>query len=143
PGNGAAATLTVAGQGGMRPAWNLIARLDRKAARTLIFSTPRSGWFTCAAERGSGLAAWLALARWMAAERRGHNLEFLATSGHEYIYLGGEKYLAERAPKPANTRLWTHIGASFAARDWHELAGGLRPLPGVDPQRVLTATADI
>jgi hypothetical protein len=36
-----------------------------------------------------------------------------------------------------------HIGASAAARDWHELPGGLRPLPSADSQRVLTATADI
>jgi hypothetical protein len=142
-GSGSAATLTVDGRGGRRPAWNLIGRLDRKADQTLVMSTPRSGWFTCAAERGSGLAAWLALAHWLAAERRKVNDEVLATSGHEYIYLGGEKYLSEKAPPPARTRLWTHIGASLAARDWHELGGGLRPLPSVDPQRVLTATADI
>jgi hypothetical protein len=36
-----------------------------------------------------------------------------------------------------------HIGASAAARDWHELGPVLRPLPSADSQRVLTATADI
>ena len=70
------------------------------------------------------------------------NLEFIATSGHEYIYLGGEQYLEHHAPKPADTRMWVHIGASAAARDWHEL-GGLRPLPSADAQRVLTATPDL
>jgi hypothetical protein len=141
---GGTATLTVDGEGGRRPAWNLIARLDRKAARTLILSTPRSGWFTCVGERGSGLAAWLSLAHWLAAEQRGVNLELLATSGHEYIYLGGERYLKEKAPPPEKTALWVHIGASVAARDWHDLLGrALRPLPSADPQRVLTATADI
>lgn len=140
---GGTATLTVDGKGGYRPAWNLIGRLDRKAAKTLILSTPRSGWFTCAAERGSGLAAWLSLAHWLAATPHGVNLELLATSGHEYIYLGGETYLAEKAPKPAKTKAWVHIGASLAARDWHELAAEPRPLPSADPQRVLTATADI
>lgn len=144
--DGRPAKLIVDGRGGgaaRRPAFNLIGRLDRKAAKTLIVSTPRSGWFTCAAERGSGLAVWLALAHWLGRTNHGVNLEFLATSGHEYEYVGGERYLAERAPKPAHTRMWVHIGASLAARDWHELGPRLLPLPSADSQRVLTATPDV
>jgi hypothetical protein len=143
---GRAARLVVDGKGGggaRRPAFNLVGRLDRNAPKTLIVSTPRSGWFTCAAERGSGLAVWLALAHWLARGDHGVNLEFLATSGHEYEYVGGERYLAERAPKPAQTRMWVHIGASLAARDWHELGPRLFPLPSADSQRVLTATGDV
>jgi hypothetical protein len=140
---GRPATLVVDGVGGDRPASNLIARLDRKAAKTLVVSTPRSGWFGCAAERGSGLAVWLALAHWLARAKVGVNVELLATSGHEYDYLGGEHYLAEAAPKPQQTKLWVHIGASAAARDWHEIGPTLRPLPSADPQRVLTATPDV
>ena len=139
---GQAATLTVDATPGRRPAYNLIARLDRGAAKTLIVTTPRSGWFTCAAERGAGVAVWLSLARWLASARPGVNLEFVATSGHEYIYLGGEEYLKHHAPKPADTRMWVHVGASAAARDWHELAT-LRPLPSPDAQRVLTATPEV
>lgn len=140
---GRPATLVLDGQAGRRPAFNLVGRLDRKAPATLVVSTPRSGWFTCAAERGSGLAVWLWLAQRLARADLGVNLEFLATSGHEYEYLGGERYLAEAAPAPAATRLWVHIGASAAARDWHELGRALLPLPSADSQRVLTATADI
>jgi hypothetical protein len=66
----------------------------------------------------------------------------LAASGHEYDYLGGEHYLTE-APRPDRTRLWMHIGASAAARDWHELGPRLAPLPSADSQRVLTASADV
>jgi len=139
---GAAGTLIVDGQGGRRGAFNVIARRDRKAAKTVILSTPRSGWFTCAAERGSGLVVWLSLARWLSQTDHGVNVELLATSGHEYEYLGGEYYLAQ-APKPAATKAWIHIGASAAARDWHELGPRLLPLPSADSQRVLTATADI
>ena len=139
---GQGATLVVDATSGRRPAYNLIGRLDRGAAKTLIVTTPRSGWFTCAAERGSGLAVWLSLAEWLAGETRPVNLEFVCTSGHEYIYLGGEEYLEHKAPKPEVTRMWVHIGASAAARDWHELAT-LRPLPSADPQRVLTATPEV
>lgn len=140
------ATLTLDGRGGRgerRPAFNLTARLDRGAAKTLVISTPRSGWFGCAAERGSGLAVWLWLAQALAKTNLGVNIALLATSGHEYEYLGGERYLAELAPKPDATRLWVHIGASAAARDWHELGPGLLPLPSAESQRVLTATADV
>jgi hypothetical protein len=142
---GQTATLTLDGDGGgaaRRQAWNLIARLDRGALQTLVISTPRSGWFTCAAERGSGLAVWLWLAKWLARTRPGVNVELLATSGHEYVYLGGEHYLAEAAPPPARTKVWVHIGASAAARDWHEIGPRLLPLPTADAQRVLTATPD-
>jgi hypothetical protein len=139
---GATVTLTVDAEVGRRPAYNLIARLDRSAAKTLIVTTPRSGWFTCAAERGAGVAVWLSLAHGLAAAKHKANLEFVATSGHEYIYLGGEQYLEHHAPKPAVTHAWIHIGASAAARDWHELAT-LRPLPSADAQRVLTATPDL
>jgi hypothetical protein len=142
---GATARLILDGAGGgsaRRPAYNLIARADRGAAKTLILSTPRSGWFGCVAERGSGLAVWLALAQWLAQGHHGVNVELLATSGHEYEYLGGELYLKEAAPSPAATKLWVHIGASAAARDWHEFGAKLLPLPSTDAQRVLTATAD-
>jgi hypothetical protein len=56
----------MAGRRYRRPAFNVTARLDRGAAKTLVISTPRSGWFGCAGERGSGLAAWLLLAQWAA-----------------------------------------------------------------------------
>jgi hypothetical protein len=142
----APATLILDGTGGgaqRRPAFNVVARRDRKAAKTLVLSTPRSGWFDCVAERGSGLAIWLSLAHWLARLDFAVNIELLATSGHEYDYLGGEHYLADMAPAPPSTKLWVHIGASAATRDWHELGSKLLPLPSADAQRVLTATADI
>jgi hypothetical protein len=140
---GGVGTLVLDGAGGRRQAYNLIARLDRRAAETVVISTPRSGWFDCAAERGSGVAIWLWLAGWLARARGDVNVEFLATSGHEYDFVGGEHFLTDAAPPPASTRLWVHIGASAAARDWHELGPKLLPLPSADSQRVLTATADV
>lgn len=134
---GATATLHMAGRSVRRPAFNVVARLDRKAPRWLVLSTPRSGWFRCAGERGSGLAVWLLLARWAARATSGVNLALVATSGHEYEYAGGERYLRTLAPPPAETALWTHLGANVATRDWHERGTRLSPLPSADPQRFL------
>ena len=43
-------------------AYDVIARLDR-GRRMIMVTTPSSGWFHCAGERGPGIALWLALAR--------------------------------------------------------------------------------
>jgi hypothetical protein len=136
----AVATFRMTGASGRRPAFNVTARLDRGAARTLVISTPRSGWFTCAGERGTGLAAWWLLARWAAKARLPVNVALVATSGHEYEYAGGEEFITHVAPKPKDTALWVHLGANVAARDWHERSPVLSPLPSADPQRFLLAS---
>ena len=136
---GKAAMLRIEGQGGMRPAFNLIGRIDRGKAKWIAISTPRSGWFGCAGERGSGLAVWLALARWAAKAVPDHNLALLCNSGHEYEYLGSEQaFAAKLPPAPVDTAFWLHLGANVATRDFQELPGGvLLPLPSADPQRFL------
>lgn len=142
---GARATLVLQGVTGVRPAWNLVATLDRGMGRRVVVSTPRSGWTICAGERGGGVAAWLALAKWAPRALRNNDLTFVCTSAHEYEYLGGEHFLkSARAPKPDETHLWAHLGANVAARDWHEFGvGRLAPLPSVDPQRVLMGAPDL
>jgi hypothetical protein len=138
------ATLRLEGRGGQRPAFNFVGRRDRGRRRWLVVSTPRSGWFGCAGERGGGIAAWLHLARWAAAALPDHDLAFLCNSGHEYEYLGAEHALGVLAPPPAVTDFWLHLGANLAARDWHDaLGGGLAPLPGTDSQRYLAASATL
>lgn len=133
---GESATLYLTGKGGHRPAFNLIGRIDRGRKRWLAVSTPRSGWFTCAGERGPGVAAWLWLARWASKAVKDHDLAFVCHSGHEYENLGAAEALKAIAPPPADTRFWLHLGANVAARDWHEITG--QPLPGVDTQRYLS-----
>lgn len=138
------ATLRIEGSGGRRDAFNLIGRIDRGAARWLVVSTPRSGWFGCVGERGPGIAAWLALARWAATAIGQHNVAFVCNSGHEYEYHGAKASLATLVPKPAQTAFWLHLGANVATRDWHEPGGGvLLPLPSADPQRFLVTSPDI
>jgi len=138
---GETATLRMDGRSFRRPAWNVTATLTGGQSRTLVLSTPRSGWFGCAGERGTGLAAWLMLGAWAARAKLPVNVALVATSGHEYEYAGGERYIAELAPKPTDTALWVHIGANVAARDWHERGAFLGPLPSADPQRFLLASA--
>lgn len=138
-GSGASATLITDGEGGARPAFNLIATLDRPGPR-IVISTPRSGWGPCMAERGPGIAIFCALARSVPAAFPDHAWTFLVNSGHEYDNLGSHYVIGDGAPPPEETRLWFHLGAGFAARDFHELGGQLRPLPSADPQRFLVAS---
>ncbi len=138
-----AATVTLTGEGGRRPAFNLVGRLARGDRPWVVVSTPRSGWFGCAGERGGGIAAWLALARWAPAALPGHNLAFLCNSGHEYENLGAQEALKAAAPKPEETGFWLHLGANLAARDWHEGLLGIEPLAGTDSQRYLVVSAPL
>lgn len=134
------ATLTISGRGGRRDAFNIIGRLDRGKPDWIVISTPRSGWFGCAGERGGGIAAWLHLARWAPAALPDHNLAFLCNSGHEYENLGAQESLKSIAPKPDKTRFWLHLGANLAARDWHEGLFGLSPISATDSQRYLVVS---
>ncbi|THD77091.1 MAG: hypothetical protein E7812_14130 [Phenylobacterium sp.] len=97
--------------------------------KPLVISTPKSGWFHCAGERGSGVAIWLGLARHLAAQDR--NLMFMAASGHEFDGYGGHQFAGHRAPSPAEARGWVHIGANVAAYDFGLEDGRIvrRPTP--------------
>ncbi|RYY24582.1 MAG: twin-arginine translocation signal domain-containing protein [Sphingomonadales bacterium] len=134
----AEATLHLLGEGGRRPASNFIGRIDRGKSRWLVVSTPRSGWYICAGERGGGIAAWLWLARWGSKALKDFNLAFVCNTGHEYENLGAAEALEATAPKPADTHFWLHLGANVASRDWHDIGG--QPLPGIDAQRYLSVS---
>ena len=141
--SGQACTLTVTGSGGRRPAFNLVGRMDRGHDRWLVVSTPRSGWFTCAGERGGGIAAWLHIARWASRASLPLDLAFVCNSGHEYQYLGAEELLHSVAPPASRTAFWLHLGANLAARDWHVGVGSRQPLPGTDSQRYLVTSPQL
>lgn len=139
----APATMFIHGKGGRRPAFNFVGRIDRGKARWLVVSTPRSGWYGCAGERGPGIAAWLWLARWASRSVQDYNLAFVCNTGHEYEYLGASEALESFTPKPAETHFWLHLGANVAARDWHEGLGQWRALPSVDTQRYLAVSPSL
>jgi hypothetical protein len=85
----------------------------RGEGRALVISTPSSGWFTCAGERGAGLAIFLRLARELPRLTR-RPLVFLCTSGHEIEGAGSEHALARGLPRPERVEAWFHIGANVA-----------------------------
>lgn len=139
--DGQLATLTLDRDDGIRPAFNLIGQRDRGAGRHLVLSTPRSGWFDCAGERGSGLAAWLLLVEWAIEGVPDLDLTVLCSSAHEHSHAGARRYLADGAPCPDQTALWLHIGANAATRDWRETRDGFHALPSADAQRFLAVSA--
>lgn len=140
---GREARLTLTGRGGRREAFNLVGRLDRGRGNWVVVSTPRSGWFTCAGERGGGIAAWLHIARWAPRALPHHDLAFVCNSGHEYLYLGAQGLIDRIAPRPEETAFWLHLGANLAARDWHDAVGATKPLPGTDSQRFLAVSPEL
>ena len=81
----------------------------------LTVVTPKSAWWVCTAERGGGIAVWLALLRHFAANRPARDVVFIATSGHELGHLGLDHFLATNDAPPSHG--WIHLGANFAAVD--------------------------
>lgn len=140
--DGQTATLITDGLGGMRPAFNLIGEINRPGPR-IVISTPRSGWGPCMGERGPGIAVFFALANWLPTAMPDHAFTFVANSAHEYDNLGSHRFIAEEAPPAEETKLWFHLGAGFAARDWHEIGSRLLPLKSSDPQRFLMGSSHL
>jgi hypothetical protein len=109
------ATVTIRMAPGGAPARNLLA-VRRAGPQWIVISTPVSGWFSAAAERGPGVAIMLQLARDLPRIARCKSVAIIATSGHETGYGGMASLLAQRRlPPPERTTLWIHLGAGLAA----------------------------
>ena len=82
----------------------------------IFVMTPRSGWWTCASERGGGIAVWLEMIRGMAAAPTPRRTTvFLASTGHELGHYGLEEFLRTRSRLVRGAAAWVHLGASFGA----------------------------
>jgi len=77
-------------------------------ASPVVLTTPLSGWFHCAGERGTGIAIALQLAEELA-ER--WPLMVVGTTGHELHFLGLRRFLVAHALQPSAV---IHLGASLA-----------------------------
>ena len=93
-----------------RIARNIVARFrsTKNTDQPLMLTTPVSGWFNCAGERGCGIAISLILAEKLSAH---YSIDLLLASGHELGFAGGY-HLAERYDSTANAVV--HLGSSIA-----------------------------
>ena len=83
----------------------------------VVLMTPKSGWYTCAAERGGGLAVWLAAAEAVAKQPGERTLKLIASSGHELHHYGLDAWLDGPTGVPAqDAHVWIHLGASIGAK---------------------------
>ncbi len=120
---------------------NVVARKPG-AGKPIVISTPKSGWFHCAGERGSGIAIWLGLARWLATTER--NVVVVAAAGHEFDGYGGARFAETLAPKPPDTKLWVAIGANVAAYDFALVDGRvITRLAGPTSNRILACSGSL
>lgn len=113
-------------------------------SQLLIVGTPTSSWDEAAAERGSGVAILLALARFYAGlpvAQRPATLIFVALSGHEIGYLGLPMFMEAHPAWFAQAAAYFHLGASLGAV---QQAGGPRGslvrLPVGDVTRAIYAS---
>ena len=82
----------------------------------VVVTTPLTGWFRCAGERGTGIAVALELCAQLGVRR---DVLFVGTTGHELEHLGARHWLAHHCLQPAAV---LHLGASVAAGDGTQLS---------------------
>jgi hypothetical protein len=114
---GAKATLTAHAEHRQAPAFNVVTMVpgtDKNAA-PLVVMTPRSGWWSCASERGGGIACWLEIMRTMHDAKPARDVLFVASSGHELGHLGLDAYMARRSGIVKAAQAWIHLGANIGA----------------------------
>jgi len=109
----------------------------------VIVSTPISGWFNCGGERGPGVATWLALAKWAAAQKLPYTFVFTGNSGHELGGWGAKAFLEGGAPPVDKTKLWVHLGAGIATLSYQSTVAGLVKENKVDVKRNFFYSASI
>ena len=90
----------------------VVGRFGPDAPQSFVVTTPLTGWFECAGERGTGIAVALDVAAALADD--GDTVLVVATTGHELEHPGARHWLRRHALQP---RAVLHCGASLAAGD--------------------------
>jgi hypothetical protein len=106
------AQLQIGGREVQAQSINVVAKKPG-VGKTIVLSTPLTGWFQCGGERGPGIALWLHIAALHAKSER--PVVLLGTGSHEVGHFGMDHALLHSAPKPDNVALWVHFGASLGA----------------------------
>ena len=113
--------ITIVNDGGRvdAPADNVVGSIHATDpdADPVVLMTPKSGWYTCAAERGGGIAIWLEIAGRIAANPGRRTLNLVASSGHELHHLGLDHYIQQLGDAAQNVHAWMHLGASIGSRN--------------------------
>jgi len=105
---------------------NVVAAFGRTSARPVVLATPLSGWFTCAAERATGIAVLLGLVERLAGA---HPLLVVGASAHELLHhVGLQAYLAGF---DVDAALIVHLGANLAVAVRDPDSGALALAPGI------------
>lgn len=80
----------------------------------LVVTTPVSGWFNCAGERGTGIALALQLAERLSEQVAHVPLQLVLPSGHELGFYGAYRLVETVTTAPMAV---LHLGSCLAARD--------------------------
>lgn len=98
-------------------AFNITARIQGADSNLLplVVMTPRSGWWSCASERGGGLACWLELMRALRTNKPARDVLFVASSGHELGHIGINAFVDRRRDIVKKSIAWMHLGANIGA----------------------------
>ena len=98
---------------------NVQTRIEGKdqSLSPLVVMTPKSGWWTCASERGGGIIIWLNAMRYLSKNQPNRNVIFTANTGHELSHLGLDHFLEKNPSLVKDAFAWVHLGANFAAKE--------------------------
>ena len=115
--SGADAQLTCDVKRTPAAAFNVVATIVGADATLppLVVSTPRSGWYSCASERGGGIVCWLETMRTLHEHRPHRPVIFVAFSGHEVGSLGVHAFADRRRGILTMASGWIHFGANIGA----------------------------
>lgn len=114
-----AATVSVTADMTRTPATsdNIVGRIEGRdpSLAPLVVMTPRSGWWSCASERGGGLVVLLEIMRTLSATNPERPIIFTANSGHELGHLGLDHFIEENPEIVPTAHCWIHLGANFGS----------------------------
>ena len=110
--------------------YNVLAYLEGKQSELppLIITTPRSGWWRCASERGGGIAGFLEIMRALSSISPRRKIIFLANTGHELGNIGMNYFINTHLTLVKDAIAWIHLGANFSASNFTQIGVKTPPL---------------